>query len=65
MSHDLILLEKAVNNIAEVAGGTLLKYVSCTYSKFLDEKEFRAKAAQVCISRIVESRYSLAYCESV
>lgn len=46
VSHDITLLEKAVNNIAEVAGGTVLKYVSCSYNKYLKEKEFRAKSAQ-------------------
>jgi len=46
VSHDLNLLEKGVNSIAEVAGGTVLRYVSCSYSKYLEEKEFRAKSAQ-------------------
>jgi len=46
VSHDIPLIEKAVNNIAEVAGGTVLKYVSCSYNKYLEEKEFRAKSAQ-------------------
>ena len=33
VSHDIALLEAGVNNIAEVTGGTLLTYVSCSYSK--------------------------------
>mmetsp|Transcript_13338 Transcript_13338/g.19986 ORF Transcript_13338/g.19986 Transcript_13338/m.19986 type:complete len:719 (+) Transcript_13338:78-2234(+) len=45
VSHDISLLEKSVNNIAEINGGTVLTYVSCSYSRYLDEKEFRAKAA--------------------
>ena len=53
VSHDIKLLEAGVNNIAEVAGGTVLKYVSCSYSKYLVEKEFRAKAAQAEYERNV------------
>jgi ATP-binding cassette subfamily F protein 3 len=45
VSHDLALLEASVNNIAEVAGGTVLTYVSCNYERYLEEKEFRAKSA--------------------
>lgn len=45
VSHDVALLEAGVNNIAEIAGGTLLTYVSCSYARYLEEKEFRAKAA--------------------
>lgn len=45
VSHDVSLLETSVNNIAEISGGTVLAYVSCSYSKYLTEKEFRAKAA--------------------
>lgn len=45
VSHDLQLLEAGVNNIAEVAGGTLLTYISCGYNRYLEEKEFRAKSA--------------------
>lgn len=53
VSHDVSLLEASVNNIAEVAGGTLLTYVSCSYNKYLDEKEFRAKAAMAEYERNV------------
>ena len=45
--HDLAMLEKSLNNIAEVAGKTLLKFVSCNYSKYLEEKEFHAKGTMV------------------
>jgi ATP-binding cassette subfamily F protein 3 len=53
VSHDLTLLRKSVNNIAEVAGGTLLKYVSCSYDKYREEKAFRAKSAQAEYERNV------------
>jgi ATPase subunit of ABC transporter with duplicated ATPase domains len=46
VSHDISLLEASVNNIAEVTSGTLLTYVSCSYSRYLEEKEFRKKVAQ-------------------
>ena len=46
VSHDISLLEASVNNIAEINGGTVLTYVSCSYKKYLEEKEFRAKSAQ-------------------
>jgi len=45
VSHDIALLTKSVNSIAEVSGNTLIQYVSCSYDKFLTEKEFRAKSA--------------------
>lgn len=45
VSHDIALLSKSVNNIAEISGKTLLQYVSCNYDKYLIEKEFRAKSA--------------------
>ena len=32
-------------NDSEVSGKTLVQYVSCTYEKYLQEKEFRAKSA--------------------
>lgn len=46
VSHDLTLLQKSVNNIAEVTAGTLLTYGSCNYEKYLEQKEFRAQTAQ-------------------
>ena len=45
VTHDVQLLTKSVNSIAEISGGTLIQYVSCNYEKYLDEKDFRAKSA--------------------
>eukprot|EP00804_Cyclotella_cryptica_P006801 CCRYP_010939-RC/>CCRYP_010939-RC protein AED:0.08 eAED:0.08 QI:137/1/1/1/1/1/7/377/665 len=45
VSHDVTLLSKSVNSIAEVSGKTLIQYISCNYDKYLAEKEFRAKTA--------------------
>lgn len=45
VSHDVTLLTKSVNSIAEIGGETLIQYVSCNYDKYLSEKEFRAKSA--------------------
>ncbi len=59
VSHDVALLEAGVNNIAEVAGGTLLTYVSCTYSKYLEEKDFRAKSAMAEYERNMEEAAKL------
>lgn len=53
VSHDISLIEAAVNNIAEVTSGTLLTYVSCSYSRYQDEKVFRAKAAMAEYERNV------------
>jgi len=47
VSHDIALLDRAVNNIAEVAGGTVLEYVGCSYKKYLSQREERSRAAQV------------------
>jgi ATPase subunit of ABC transporter with duplicated ATPase domains len=46
VSHDVGLLDVSVNSIAEINGGTLLEYRSCSYQKYLLEKEFRAMSAQ-------------------
>lgn len=54
VSHDLALLEKSVNNIAEVVGNTVITYGSCNYSKYLEEKAFRAKTAQAEYERNME-----------
>ena len=54
VSHDVGLLEQSVNSIAEICGGTLLTYVGCSYQKYLDEKEFRAKSAMAEYERNVE-----------
>mmetsp|Transcript_11224 Transcript_11224/g.22394 ORF Transcript_11224/g.22394 Transcript_11224/m.22394 type:complete len:726 (+) Transcript_11224:42-2219(+) len=45
VSHDISLLTKSVNSIAEINGETLIQYVSCNYDKYLVDKEFRAKSA--------------------
>ena len=54
VSHDISLLTKSVNSIAEVSGNTLLQYVSCSYDKYLSEKEFRAKTALAEYERNME-----------
>lgn len=46
VSHDVTLLEGSINSIAEISGNTLLEYRSCSYTKYLEEKEFRAATAQ-------------------
>jgi ATPase subunit of ABC transporter with duplicated ATPase domains len=45
VSHDVALLTKSVNSIAEIGGKSLTQYVSCNYDKYLSEKEFRLKSA--------------------
>lgn len=45
VTHDVDLLN-SVDHIAEVQSGTLMTYKTCTYQQFLNEKEFRAMAAQ-------------------
>ena len=54
VSHDIALLTKSVNSIAEVSGNTLIQYVSCSYEKYLTEKEFRAKSALAEYERNME-----------
>ena len=54
VSHDVALLSKAVNSIAEVSGQTLIQYVSCSYEKYLSEKDFRAKSAMAEYERNVK-----------
>jgi len=54
VSHDLTLLEKSVNNIAEVIGKTVITYGSCNYPEYLEAKEFRAKSAQTEYERNME-----------
>ena len=46
VSHDVAFLNAGVNSIAEIAGNTLLEYRGCSYTKYLDEKVFRAQSAQ-------------------
>lgn len=54
VSHDVALLSKSINSIAEVSGQTLIQYVSCNYEKYLTEKEFRAKTAMAEYERNVK-----------
>jgi ATP-binding cassette, subfamily F, member 3 len=54
VSHDIALLDASVNNIAEISGNTLLEYRACSYTKYLTEKEFRAKSAQAEYERNLE-----------
>ncbi|KAL7444418.1 hypothetical protein ACHAXM_012020 [Skeletonema potamos] len=54
VSHDIALLTKSVNSIAEISGGTLIQYVSCNYEKYLTDKEFRAKSAMAEYERNVK-----------
>jgi ATP-binding cassette subfamily F protein 3 len=46
VSHDVGLLDASVNSIAEIVGSSLIEYRSCSYSKYLEEKTFRAMSAQ-------------------
>jgi ATP-binding cassette subfamily F protein 3 len=54
VSHDVSLLDTSVNSIAEIVGNTLIEYRSCSYNKYLEEKEFRAASAQTEYERNVE-----------
>jgi ATP-binding cassette subfamily F protein 3 len=54
VSHDVGLLDASVNSIAEIAGSTLIEYRSCSYSKYILEKEFRAMTAQTEYERNME-----------
>jgi ATP-binding cassette subfamily F protein 3 len=54
VSHDIGLLERSVNSIAEISGCALLEYRSCSYDKYLEEKEFRALSAVAEYERNLE-----------
>lgn len=54
VSHDVGLLDTSVNSIAEINGNTLLEYRGCSYSKYLEEKDFRAASAQAEYERNLE-----------
>lgn len=54
VSHDVSLLDAGVNSIAEIVGNTLVEYRSCSYKKYLEEKEFRALTAQAEYERNLE-----------
>jgi ATPase subunit of ABC transporter with duplicated ATPase domains len=54
VSHDIGLLDTSVNSIAEINANTLIEYRGCSYSKYLEEKEFRAMSAQAEYERNLE-----------
>jgi ATP-binding cassette subfamily F protein 3 len=54
VSHDVGLLDASVNSIAEIVGSTLIEYRSCSYTKYILEKEFRAMSAQTEYERNLE-----------
>jgi ATP-binding cassette, subfamily F, member 3 len=47
-------MDASVNSIAEITGNTLIEYRSCSYKKYLEEKEFRATSAQAEYERNLE-----------
>ena len=59
VSHDVALMNVSVNSIAEITAGTLLEYRSCTYEKYLEEKEFRALSAQAEYEKNLEEAANL------
>lgn len=46
VTHDVSLLQ-SVQHIAEISGGTLETFKSCTYNQYLEEKQRRADAARM------------------
>eukprot|EP00536_Pseudo-nitzschia_multiseries_P005072 jgi/Psemu1/285520/fgenesh1_pg.91_\ len=54
VSHDVTLLDASVNSIAEIVGNTIVEYRSCSYNKYLEEKDFRAASAQAEYERNLE-----------
>jgi len=54
VSHDVTLLDAGVNSIAEIVGSTIVEYRSCSYDKYLEEKEFRAMSALAEYERNME-----------
>lgn len=59
VSHDVGLMDKSVNSIAEITAGTLIEYRSCSYKKYLEEKEFRAMSAHAEYQKNVEEAAQL------
>ena len=59
VSHDVGLMDASVNNVVEITAGTLIEYKSCTYNKYLEEKEFRALSAQAEYEKNLEEAASL------
>lgn len=50
VTHDVALLN-SVSHIAEIAGGSLASYKSCTFQQYLEEKQRRADAAAADFER--------------
>lgn len=59
VSHDVGLMDRSVDSIAEITAGTLLEYRSCTYHEYLEEKEFRAASAQAEYQKNLEEAAQL------
>ena len=59
VSHDVALMDASVNSIAEITAGTLLEYRSCSYHRYLEEKEFRAQSAQAEYAKNLEEAANL------
>jgi len=59
VSHDVSLMDASVNNIVEITAGTLIEYKSCTYKRYLEEKEFRALSAQAEYEKNLEEAAAL------
>jgi ATP-binding cassette subfamily F protein 3 len=59
VSHDIGLLGTSVNSIAEINANTLIEYRGCSYSKYLEEKEFRAMSALAAYERNLEEAAKL------
>lgn len=59
VSHDVGLMDASVNNIVEITAGTLIEYKSCTYHRYLEEKEFRALSAQAAYNKNLEEAANL------
>jgi len=59
VSHDVALMDVSVSSIAEITAGTLLEYRSCSYHRYLEEKEFRAQSAQAEYAKNLEEAASL------
>ena len=59
VSHDVGLMDASVNNIAELTAGTLIEYRSCTYHRYLEEKEFRSLSTQAEYQKNLEEAANL------
>jgi ATP-binding cassette, subfamily F, member 3 len=52
-------MDASVNNIVEITAGTLIEYKSCSYNRYLEEKEFRALSAQAQYEKNLEEAAAL------